>query len=63
MSELLEEEVDDDVLKVSQMPDLAIEVLSPKQSKSLLTSQAISYVGNKNLLPTLRLIAIKYYIY
>jgi len=27
-----DEEVDDDVLKVSQMPDLAIEVLSPRQS-------------------------------
>jgi len=39
----LEDEIDDDVLKVSQMPDLVIEVLSPKQTISELLNKFKAY--------------------
>ncbi|RKZ54737.1 MAG: Uma2 family endonuclease [Candidatus Parabeggiatoa sp. nov. 2] len=38
-----DEDVDDDLLKVSQMPDLAIEVLSPSQSVSSLVRKIKAY--------------------
>jgi len=38
-----DEEVDDDLIMVSQMPDLAVEVLSPRQSVGLLIRKIKAY--------------------
>lgn len=40
-----DEEVDDDLLKVSQIPDLAIEVLSPSQSVSFLVRKIKAFLA------------------
>jgi Uma2 family endonuclease len=39
----LDEEVDDDLITVSQMPDLAIEVLSPRQAVGSLIKKIKAY--------------------
>jgi len=40
-----DEEVDDDLLKVSQMPDLAIEILSPSQSVNFLVRKIKAFLA------------------
>jgi len=58
-----DEEVEDDLLKVSQMPNLAIEVLSPSQSVSFLVRKikALFALGVKScwlVVPTLTQISV-----
>jgi len=42
---ILNEEVDDDLLRVSQIPDLAIEVLSPSQSLNFLVRKMKAFLA------------------